>query len=488
MGTRGQGRQDHRRLKASVSDPLPSFSAMLPAFRRGHCTPRDYLERCIATIQAREPQVRAFSTLALDRARAAADAATERYRRGQPLSPVDGCPIGIKDIMDTADMPTQMGSPAFAGWQPRYDAACVQALRGGGSVLPGKTVTTAFACGMSNETTNPHDPRRTPGGSSSGSAAAVGAGMLPAALGTQTQGSLLRPASFCGIVGYKPTWGTLSMQGVHPISATHDHLGVLASSLEDCWRIASHLAAAQGYPARPPLQRASAALPRARAPKRLLWLRTEAWANEVDAATDAAFGALIARFAAAGVEVVDASTDTAAAALEASLAPGFAERCLGITAYEMRWPYRQYVERHGELIEKRVHDRMAQAFAMTPRDYAERLAGREAMQRRVGMLMRGCDGIVTLSASGPAPIGLSATGSRSFLVWATFLGLPAFSLPLMAVDGLPVGLQLIGRHSRDGDLCARARWMMQFASPMRAPLTPARQQHEPLPGTVPRKH
>ncbi|MBY0439657.1 MAG: amidase [Burkholderiales bacterium] len=449
------------RKDSSVAASLPSFSAALPRFRSGRDTPRAFLERCIDTLTAREPKVRAFKTLALDAARAAADASTERYRRGEPLSPVDGCPIGIKDIMDTRDMPTQMGSPAFAGWQPSYDAACVQALRDGGAILPGKTVTTAFACGMSNETTNPLDEQRTPGGSSSGSAAAVGAGMLPAALGTQTQGSLLRPASFCGIVGFKPTWGTLSMQGVHPISATHDHLGVLASTLEDTWRIASHLAVAQGHPACPPLQRASPGLPRAVAPKRLLWLRTEAWPREVDAATASAFDALMQRFAAAGVDVQDASGNAAAAALEACLTPAFADRCLGITAYEMRWPYRQYVERHGALIEKRVHDRMVQAFSMTPADYADRLAGRAAMQRRVAALMRGFDGIVTLSASGPAPLGLSATGSRSFLVYATFLGLPAFSLPLMQVDGLPVGLQFIGRHGRDGDLCARARWMMQ---------------------------
>ena len=130
---------------------------------------------------------------------------------------VDGCPIGIKDIMDTRDMPTQMGSAVYAGWQPRYDAACVQALRAGGAVIVGKTVTTAFACGATNATRNPHDLQRTPGGSSSGSGAAVGAGMLPVALGTQTQGSALRPASYCAAVGFKPTHGTLSMHGIHPI-------------------------------------------------------------------------------------------------------------------------------------------------------------------------------------------------------------------------------------------------------------------------------
>lgn len=442
------------------SHPLLSFSQLLPDFLSLRDTPRAFLERCIEVIEARDATVRAFVHLELTGARAAADASTERYRQGCPLSAVDGCPIGIKDIMDTRDMPTQMGSPAFDGWQPRYDAACVQALRDGGAVLPGKTVTTAFACGISNQTTNPHDPRRTPGGSSSGSAAAVGAGMLPAALGTQTQGSLLRPASFCGIVGFKPTRAVLSMQGVHPISATHDHLGVLASSLEDTWRIASHIALEQGHPA-PLLQRASALLPRAKRPRRLLRLYTQAWDTETTAETRSAFDALMDKLANEGVRIAGRGEDAAADQLEECLSNDFVSLCLTLTAYEMRWPYRQYVERHGDLIEKRVHDRMAQAFKMNAGDYAANRALRDAMCRKVGALMRGFDGIVTLSASGPAPIGLAVTGSRSFLVHATFLGLPAFSLPLMRVEGLPVGLQLIGATGRDGALCANAAWMMK---------------------------
>ena len=209
---------------------LASFARAVPYFMSGARTPREFLEQCLETLVAREPTVKAFVTLNLDAARAAADLATARYRAGRPLSIVDGCPVGIKDIMDTSDMPTQMGSALFAGWQPRYDAACVQAMRHGGAVIVGKTVTTEFACGGPGATTNPFDATRTPGGSSSGSAAAVGAGMLPVALGTQTQGSTLRPASYCGVVGFKPTHGALTMAGVHPISTTHDHLGVLGAT------------------------------------------------------------------------------------------------------------------------------------------------------------------------------------------------------------------------------------------------------------------
>lgn len=442
-----------------------SFSHALPRLLSGKDTPRAFLERCIAVIDAREPTVRAFAALNLDAARAAADEATERYRAKRPLSMVDGCPVGIKDIMDTRDMPTQMGSPAFEGWQPRYDAAAVQALRAGGAVIVGKTVTTAFACGASNHTTNPHDPQRTPGGSSSGSAASVGAGMLPAALGTQTQGSALRPASYCGIVGFKPTHGVLTMQGVHPISVTHDHMGVLAGTLEDTWRIASHISLVHGHPAHCFLHRASDKLPRPAKPKRLLRLYTDGWEKETDAATRAAFEARLIEMTRSGIEIVSRDNNDAAAELEQALASGFVEQCLGITAYEMKWPYQQYVARHDALIEQRVHDRMAQAQAMKPADYTARLATRAAMCKKVRTLMRGVDAIVTLSASGPAPIGLNHTGSRTFLVHATFLGLPAFSLPLMRVDDLSLGLQLIGAAGKDGTLCAHAHWLMhQFGA------------------------
>jgi Asp-tRNA(Asn)/Glu-tRNA(Gln) amidotransferase A subunit family amidase len=438
-----------------------SFSHALPRFVSGKDTPRAFLERCIEVISAREPALRAFVTLNLDAARATADASTERYRAKRPLSMVDGCPVGIKDIMDTRDMPTQMGTPAFSGWQPRYDAACVQALRAGGAVIVGKTVTTAFACGATNVTVNPHDAQRTPGGSSSGSAASVGAGMLPVALGTQTQGSTLRPASYCGIVGFKPTHGVLTMQGVHPISLTHDHMGVLGGTLEDAWRIASHISLTSGNPGQPFLQRAADKLPRPAKPKRLMRFYSEGWDKEVEPATRAAFETVLKEMERSGIQIVDRNSDPAAAEFEDLMRSGFIERSLDITTYEMKWPYTQYVAMHGEMIEQRVRDRVVQAQNISPADYTARLAEKAEMQKKVKNLMRGFDGIVTLAASGPAPVGHAHTGSRTFLVYATFLGLPAFSLPLMRVDNQPVGLQLIGAAGKDGALCAHAHWMMR---------------------------
>ncbi|MBI2509299.1 MAG: amidase, partial [Betaproteobacteria bacterium] len=220
---------------------IVSYSHALPDMAAGRRTPREFLERCLEVIAAREKTVRAFVTLDLAGARKAADAATRRYKSGKPLSPVDGMPVAVKDIIATAGLPTQMGSPAFKGWQSGQDAACVAALRKGGAVVVGKTVTTEFAIGFSGPTTNPFDAARTPGGSSSGSAAAVGAGMVPVGLGTQTQASTLRPASYCGAVGFKPTIGLLHTGGIHPLSATCDHLGVIAGTLEDAWRAASQI-------------------------------------------------------------------------------------------------------------------------------------------------------------------------------------------------------------------------------------------------------
>ena len=439
---------------------LVSFARVVPDLLAGKLTPRDLLERCLERIDARESEVKAFVVLNTDAARAAADAATARYRAGMPLSMVDGCPVGIKDIMDTCDLPTQMGSPAFKGWQPAYDAACVQALRQGGAVIVGKTVTTAFACGATNVTRNPHDATRTPGGSSSGSGAAVGAGMLPVALGTQTQGSLLRPAAYCGAVGFKPTHGVLPMQGVHPISATHDHLGAIGATLDDTWRIASHISLAQGNPGQPFLDGAAVAPPPAVKPRRLIRLYLRAWETEVAAATRDAFEAFIEKLKFAGVEIIDRKSNPNIGEFERALDSGFIERSIEITTYEMKWPYAQYLPKFGGLLEKRVLDRIAHAVRMTPAHYTGLLADKQAMRELARKTLAGSDGFITLTAPGPAPVAHDHTGSRAYQVQATFLGYPAFSLPLLTVDCMPLGVQLIGMAGADGALAATANWMM----------------------------
>jgi Asp-tRNA(Asn)/Glu-tRNA(Gln) amidotransferase A subunit family amidase len=368
-------------------------------------------------------------------------------------------PVAVKDIIATADMPTQMGSPAFKGWRSGQDAACVAALRHGGAVIIGKTVTTEFAIGYSGPTTNPFDPERTPGGSSSGSAAAVGAGMVPAALGTQTQASTLRPASYCGVVGFKPTLGALHTGGIHPLSATCDHLGVLAGTLEDAWRVASHISLAAGSPGHPFLTGAGPLPPLPRKPKKLIRLYTRGW-TEIDSDTEDAFNEFVAALEFAGVRIASRDNDPAVARLEAALDEGV-DGAIAIVAHEMKWPYEDYIARFGRIIGKRIHGLVEQARRMTPADYEKLLENRRRVRHLAHETAGGSDGYLTLASSGPAIPGHEYTGSRTFLIYGSWLGLPAFSLPLLSANGLPVGVQLIGEPGSDGSLCAVANWLMR---------------------------
>src|SRR3954470_19401104 len=259
------------------------FLAQTARFANGADTPRAFLESCLSELAAREPKVGAFVTLSLDAARAAAERSTARWRSGTPLSAIDGMPIGVKDIIETADMPTEMGSPLFAGWRSQKDAACVAALRQAGVVIVGKTVTTEFAASEPRGTRNPWNLEHTPGGSSSGSAAAVGCGMISAGLGTQVIGSTIRPASFCGVFGFKPTVGGLNRQGCHDYQS-QSCTGVLAATLEDTWQVAYEIASRVGGDAgRNGLagpNRAAAA----KKPKRLAFIETAGWSGASDAA------------------------------------------------------------------------------------------------------------------------------------------------------------------------------------------------------------
>lgn len=446
-------------MKAWRNPNLLSFSRALPDFAAGRSTPREFLEQCLEVIAAREKKVKAFVRLNLADARQSADAATRRYKTGKPLSPVDGCPVAVKDIIATAEMPTEMNSPIFKGWRSGYDAACVAALREGGAVIIGKTVTTEFAIGRSGPTTNPFDPKRTPGGSSSGSAAAVGCGMVPVALGTQTQGSLLRPASYCGAVGFKPTIGTLHTGGIHPLSATCDHLGVIAGTLEDAWRVASQISLGIGSPGSPFLPAAGPEPPAARKPQRLIRLYTRGWL-EIHSDTREAFDGVVAVLQSRGVEIASRDNNPAIANLEEQL-DGGVDGALAIVAYEMQWPYTVYIARHGKRIGPRIRQLINRARQMTPAAYEDLLTNRKRMQELVRQRSASYDGIITLAASGPAKIGLRDTGSRTFPTYASWLGLPALALPLIEVNGLPVGIQLLGPGGADAALCAVAHWMIR---------------------------
>lgn len=435
-----------------------SFDRAVPDFLAGRDTPRKFLERCLAVIEAREKTLRAFVTLDVDGARRTADVATKRYRAGKPLSPVDGCPVAVKDIIATATLPTQMNSPVFKGWQSGQDAACVYALRRGGAVIIGKTVTTEFAIGYSGPTTNPFDATRTPGGSSSGTAAAVGAGMVPVGLGTQTQASTLRPASYCGAVGYKPSLGQLNLAGVHPLSATADHLGVIGATLGDVWRTASQISLGVGTPGRRFLPGAGAAPPAPMQPGRLVRLETRGW-KEISAEVATEFEATMDALSRQGVTISDRRTDPRVDRLEHMLEAGV-DGALDIVAYEMQWPFDDYIKRYGSKIGKRIHGLIERGRQMTPADYERLLAKRDAMRELWLETLADAAGYVTLASSGPAIAGLEYTGNRTFLVYGSWLGVPAFSLPLMSLRGLPFGLQLLGAPEGDGALASTANWIV----------------------------
>src|SRR5499427_1807728 len=267
----------------------PLMRPFLPAtadFGGGKDSPRQFLERCIVELDTWEPKIGAFVTLNLDAARAAADHSTERWRTGKPLSPIDGMPIGIKDIIETIDTPTENGSPLFAGFRSERDAASVAALREAGAVILGKTVTTEFAATEPRGTRNPWDPTRTPGGSSSGSAAAVGAGVIPVGLGTQVIGSTLRPASFCGCYGFKPTVGALNRGGSYD-GLSQSATGMIAASLPEAWQVAYEIVKrAGGDPGFPGLYGPATAPPPVE-PQRLALIETDGWADATPGARQA---------------------------------------------------------------------------------------------------------------------------------------------------------------------------------------------------------
>ncbi|MPY74433.1 MAG: amidase [Alphaproteobacteria bacterium] len=440
-----------------TGNTLPCFADAVGRMRDGSETPREFLERCLERIAAYEPEIRAFVWFDPAGPRAAADAATQRYRQGRPMSPVDGCPVAIKDIIETADMPTQMNSPIFKDWCSGRDAASVHALRENGAVILGKTVTTEFAMAAAGPTRNPFDHGRTPGGSSSGSAAAVAAGMTPVALGTQTAGSIVRPAAYCGVYGFKPSHAALNIGGIHPLSASHDTLGTIAGSLADAWLVARHISAvAGGTPPHPGLQ-GPQDLPPARAPARLIRLETDAW-SETDDATRSAFEAAIGKLAKNGAKILDRRNTPEVEKLETML-KGVAETARIVSTFERRWPFLEYAKRHPGKLSKSAEERVEASRRIDTAQFTGALEKQEAIRRQIAGMTGRADGFVTLTASGPAPIGLEHTGSRGFQVFWTLTAAPCFTLPRLAVSGLPIGLQVLGYRDRDADLAGLARWV-----------------------------
>src|SRR5689334_13529148 len=357
----------------TLPQPMP-FSSATAGFAAGGDTPRAFLERCLDRLAEFEPEVGAFVCHDIAAARAAADKSTARWRDGRKLSPVDGMPLGIKDIIETADMPTEQGSPLFAGWRTGRDAASVAALREAGAVILGKVVTTEFAATEPRGTRNPWDIERTPGGSSSGSAAAVACGMVPAALGTQVVGSILRPASFCGVVGFKPSVGGINRGGSYDYFS-QSCTGVLAASLEDAWLVAVNIVSrAGGDPGYPGLQ-GPPEPPREQRPRALAVLQTSGWEIAAPEARRV-FEAAATRLAEAGIALSDRHADPGIAEVEGATSDA-AELTRTINAWEGRWPLNTYRDRDASKLSKSALERLTTAEAMNLADYGAAIARRQ---------------------------------------------------------------------------------------------------------------
>ena len=425
------------------------------AIRRGELTSEALVRACLDRIEALEPRVQAWTYLDAQQAIAQARAADRQRQAGGTLGPLHGVPVGVKDIFDTADMPTECGTVLHRGRRPREDATAVARLRQAGAVILGKTVTTELAVYAPGKTTNPHDAGRTPGGSSSGSAAAVACGMVPLAIGSQTNGSVIRPASYCGVVGFKPSHGEISRHGVLKQSPALDHVGTFARSVDDVALLTRVLVGWDGLDAdvHPSaaldLPGTCASMPGA---PRIAVVRSPLWEHATPVAKEA-FLALAGRWhdVAREVELPPAfgkAVEWHRTIMESDLANSYAD---------------DYARGRGELSAMLVQmiERGQRYLAV---DYSRARDGIVELNRALERIFAGCDAILTPATQGAAPVGLGATGSPMFCTIWTLCGVPAISLPLLrGEDGMPLGAQLVGPKRGDARLLGVAHWLAERA-------------------------
>lgn len=452
------------------------YTALADSFRSGRDSPRAYLERHLEVIAAREPVVRAWAFLNVDGARAQADASTGRWRAGRALSPIDGIPLGIKDMLETIDMPTEMGVPALKGHFPKRDNAGVAALRQAGAVILGKTVTTEYGGILPSVTTNPFDPLHSPGGSSSGTAAAVGAGMVPAAIGSQVVGSMIRPASYCANYALKPSQGAINRgEAQSKTMLTH---GPHAATLEDMWAVAIEMAARAGGDPGCIAMTGPRELPGPRRPLRIAIMETEGF-GRMDEASLAAFDAVLAQVAAKDVAILRRADDPRLEEFEQALA-GISRLNLDITAWENQWALRSIRESSSdpEGISPIAAASIATAEELGVEGYERALRRRTAIIASFGAVETRFDAFISPASLGPAPrldalAALQAgqgfaTGDPVFNAPPSLLGACAIALPLAAVGGLPMGIQLMGPRGAEARTTAIANWLRGAVAPVRA--------------------
>jgi len=415
-------------------------------------TASDLTDACLQRIDQRDGEVQAWTFLDRDHARAQATNLDDQGEPGNAPGALHGIPVGLKDIIDTADQPTENGTVLDAGRQPDVDAALVRRLRQAGAVIMGKTVTTELAFFAPGKTHNPHNPAHTPGGSSSGSAAAVAAGMVPLAVGTQTTGSVIRPAAFCGVVGYKPSRGLIARTGVVVQSDWLDTIGVFSKTVEDAGLIAEVLAGADPGDrhsrtlARPRLQAAANAKPPH--PPRFAFVRSPVW-DQADGEVQAGFEAL-ADDLGWQCEAIDLppSFDTGHAVHTNVMVAGMAHH-LG-----------HYYERGREQLSDRMCQAIEDGRKVLATDYLAGIDHIRRMNADLALVFSRYDAILTPATTGTAPLGLETTGDPAFCALWSLAGTPAISLPLLfGANGLPIGVQLIGPIGGDAGLLRTAAWL-----------------------------
>lgn len=425
------------------------------ALSAGTLTSVDLVSACLKRIATRDSDVGAWAHLDADKALAAARACDVARAAGAKLGTLSGIPVGVKDIIDTVDYPTENGTPVFAGRQPEADAHIVSQLRAAGAIILGKTVTTELAFFGPGKTKNPHDASRTPGGSSSGSAAAVADYQVPLALGTQTAGSIIRPASYCGSIGFKPTFGYASRTGVLAQSAPLDTIGGYARTVAD---IALLMDAISGFDVADrdmasgdkPSLFAALAVPLPRAP-RFAFVKSPAWPL-ADAMTRSTFEAYAASFG-ARAEIVEAPLPSE---FEGSL------RLQQIVQFsDIARNYGPIADAHPSLVSGKLKEIIAEGRTFSNADIAAARAEREPLYDALRPILVNFDAILTPAAPGPALVGLSATGSPMFNALWTYLGMPCISLPLLKADGMPLGVQLVGARATDASLLRVSSWLME---------------------------
>lgn len=449
-----------------------TYHDAVPAFIEGTQTPRDYLERCLETIEAREPVVRAWVSMRIEDARAEADASAERYKAGRPLSLIDGMPIGIKDLISTKDLPTTMGI-LDNEVHTKVDSASIQALRAAGAIILGKVTTTEMGLSDPAPTTNPFDRRRTPGGSSSGSGAAVGAAMVPATIGSQVGGSLIRPAGYNANFANRPTVG-----GLHRgerLGYSHAIIGIHAGSLADMWRVTIEIAKrAGGDPGYPGVFGGDDLSPPI-FPSRLIVIETEGW-KLTDEKTLEGFEMLLDGLRSAGVRILRRKDHPLIEHFEQSIAEA-QSIAMGIIAWENRWNFENLAVNLAGKLRPGVLRLLDIGRTLSVEDYRLLLLRRDQARASMAALAPLAAAVLTLSSPGPAPlfekpenpdnrVPYGTTGSPTFNVGTSILGVPAVTLPLLAVDRMPVGVQVIGQPNQDDHITGIARWIASTLKPV----------------------